>query len=76
MMAGVLLVLLLAALGMPLFAVIAAIALLGFHAAGYDLVAVAVEYYRLGDSPLSVYLGCGDTEYGPAANKRPTQTQW
>ncbi len=51
MMAGVLLVLLLAALGMPLFAVIAAIALLGFHAAGYDLVAVAVEYYRLGDKP-------------------------
>jgi C4-dicarboxylate transporter DctM subunit len=47
----VLVVLLLAALGMPLFAVIAAIALLGFHAAGYDLIAVAVEYYRLGDKP-------------------------
>ena len=44
-------VLVLAALGMPLFAVIAGIALLGFHAAGYDLVAVAVEYYRLGDKP-------------------------
>ena len=41
----------LAALGMPLFAVIAALALLGFHAAGYDLIAVAVEYYRLGDKP-------------------------
>ena len=51
MMIGVLVVLVLAALGMPLFAVIAAIALLGFHAAGYDLVAVAVEYYRLGDKP-------------------------
>jgi TRAP-type C4-dicarboxylate transport system permease small subunit len=50
-MAGLLLVLLLAALGMPLFAVIAVIALLGFHAAGYDLIAVAVEYYRLGDKP-------------------------
>jgi C4-dicarboxylate transporter DctM subunit len=51
MMPGLLVVLLLAVLGMPLFAVIAAIALLGFHAAGYDLVAVAVEYYRLGDKP-------------------------
>ena len=50
-MIGLLLVLLLAALGMPLFAVIAALALLGFHAAGYDLIAVAVEYYRLGDKP-------------------------
>ncbi|MBP8098788.1 MAG: TRAP transporter large permease subunit [Arenimonas sp.] len=36
---------------MPLFAVIAAVALLGFHQAGYDLIAVAVEYYRLGDKP-------------------------
>ena len=51
MMIGLLVVLLLAALGMPLFAVIAGVALLGFNAAGYDLVAVAVEYYRLGDKP-------------------------
>ncbi|MEO7941512.1 MAG: TRAP transporter large permease subunit [Burkholderiaceae bacterium] len=51
MMLGLLVILLLAALGMPLFAVIAAVALLGFNAAGYDLVAVAVEYYRLGDKP-------------------------
>ncbi|KFN42920.1 TRAP transporter large permease [Arenimonas oryziterrae] len=51
MLIGLALVLLLAALGMPLFAVIAAIALLGFQAAGYDLIAVAVEYYRLGDKP-------------------------
>ncbi|MFT3806197.1 TRAP transporter large permease [Arenimonas sp.] len=50
-MTGLAIVLLLAVLGMPLFAVIAAIALLGFHAAGYDLIAVAVEYYRLGDKP-------------------------
>jgi tripartite ATP-independent transporter DctM subunit len=48
---GAIIVLVLAALGMPLFAVIAAIALLGFHAAGYDLIAVAVEYYRLSDRP-------------------------
>ena len=51
MIPGLLVVLLLAAIGMPLFAVIAAVALLGFHAAGYDLIAVAVEYYRLGDKP-------------------------
>jgi hypothetical protein len=28
------------------------------------------KYYRLGDRPLSAYLGCGDAENGPAANKR------
>lgn len=48
---GLALILLLALGGMPLFAVIASVALLGFHVAGYDLVAVAVEYYRLGDMP-------------------------
>ncbi|KFN47137.1 TRAP transporter large permease [Arenimonas metalli] len=48
---GLAIILGLAALGMPLFAVIAAIALLGFHLAGYDLIAVAVEFYRLGDMP-------------------------
>jgi tripartite ATP-independent transporter DctM subunit len=42
---------LLAALGAPLFALIAAVALLGFHAAGQDGVAVAVEFYRLADMP-------------------------
>jgi tripartite ATP-independent transporter DctM subunit len=46
---GVLLVL--AALGAPLFALIAAVALLGFGAAGQDGVAVAVEFYRLADMP-------------------------
>ncbi len=51
MITGLAIVLVLAALGMPLFAVIAAIALFGFHAAGYDLIAVAVEYYRLSDRP-------------------------
>ncbi len=51
MITGLLVILALAALGMPLFAVIAAIALLGFHLAGYDLISVAVEYYRLGDKP-------------------------
>lgn len=43
--------LLLAALGAPLFALMAALALLGFHSAGYDLTIVAVEFYRLADMP-------------------------
>ncbi len=46
-----LLLALLAVLGMPLFAVIAGVALLGFHSAGYDPSAVLVEFYRLGDLP-------------------------
>ncbi|MGN6519646.1 MAG: TRAP transporter large permease [Dokdonella sp.] len=49
LVAGLLVVL--AALGAPLFALIAAVALLGFHAAGQDGVAVAVEFYRLADMP-------------------------
>jgi C4-dicarboxylate transporter DctM subunit len=48
---GLIVILLFAALGTPLFAVICAIALLGFHLAGIDLIGVAVEYYRLGDKP-------------------------
>jgi len=48
---GLALILLLAALGMPLFAVVSAVALLGFHLAGYDLIVVTVEIYRLGDMP-------------------------
>ena len=48
---GLVVLLVLAALGLPLFAVIAAIALLGFHLAGYDPIVVAVEMYRLGDMP-------------------------
>ena len=43
--------LLLAALGAPLFALIAAIALLGFNAAGQSGTAVAIEFYRLADMP-------------------------
>jgi len=45
------LLLLLAALGAPLFALLGAVALLGFHAAGQEGVAVAVEFYRLSDMP-------------------------
>lgn len=48
---AVVVLLLLAAIGAPLFALIAAVALLGFHIAGQDGVAVAVEFYRLADMP-------------------------
>lgn len=42
-------VLVLAALGMPLFAVIAAVAFIGFYFGGADLIVVAINYYQLGD---------------------------
>jgi tripartite ATP-independent transporter DctM subunit len=42
---------LLAALGAPLFALLAAIALLGFAASGQPGTAVAIEFYRLADMP-------------------------
>lgn len=48
---AVLVVLVLAAFGMPLFAVIAAVAFIGFHFAGVDLITVAISYYQLGDMP-------------------------
>ncbi|WP_460761538.1 TRAP transporter large permease [Lysobacter fragariae] len=49
MLWGLLVVLVFAAMGMPLFAVIAAVAMIGFHVADVDLTAVAVNYYQLGD---------------------------
>jgi len=49
LIAGVLV--LLAALGAPLFALIAAIALIGFHYASEPGAAVAIEFYRLADMP-------------------------
>jgi tripartite ATP-independent transporter DctM subunit len=48
---GAVALLLLALLGMPLFAVIGAAALLGFHAAEVDLSVVAIELYRLAEMP-------------------------
>lgn len=42
----------LALIGTPLFAIIAASALLGFHSAGYDLQLVAIEIYRLAEMPI------------------------
>lgn len=44
------LILLLAAFGMPLFAVILGVALVGLHAAGYEQAALT-EFYGLGDTP-------------------------
>lgn len=44
----------LALLGAPLFAVIGAIALLGFHSQELDLSIVAIEFYRLADMPVLV----------------------
>ncbi len=41
----------LALLGAPLFALIAALALLGFQSSGEQLTAVAIEFYRLADMP-------------------------
>lgn len=43
-----------ALLGAPLFAVIGAIALAGFHLAGIDLVVVLIEFYRLGENPVLI----------------------
>jgi C4-dicarboxylate transporter DctM subunit len=45
---------LVALLGAPLFAVIAAGALLGFHREGVDLSVVAIEIYRLAEMPVLV----------------------
>jgi len=42
----------LALLGAPLFAVIAAAALLGFYGAGIDLSVVAIEFYRIAEMPV------------------------
>ncbi len=54
--AGVLVVLAAAFAGAPLVAVLMAAAMLGFLAAGIDLSAVAIEVYRIVDTPLLVAL--------------------
>lgn len=45
---------LLAGMGAPLFALIAALALLGFYSSGQELTVVAIEFYRLADMPALV----------------------
>jgi C4-dicarboxylate transporter DctM subunit len=47
---------LLTILGMPLFAVILAVAMLGFYSSGIDLSVVAIELYRLADTPILLAL--------------------
>ncbi len=45
-----------AALGAPLFAVILAAAMLGFYSQGVDLSVIAIELYRISDTPLLMAL--------------------
>jgi len=54
--AGVVLIIAAALAGAPLFAVLMAAAMLGFLAAGIDLAAVAIEIYRIVDTPLLMVL--------------------
>jgi len=54
--AGVVLLLLALLAGAPLFAVLLGAAMLGFHAADIDLAIVAIEVYRIVDTPLLVAL--------------------
>ncbi|MEC7420144.1 MAG: TRAP transporter large permease subunit [Pseudomonadota bacterium] len=54
--AGIALILLMAALGAPLFAVLLAASMLGFYSADIDLAIVAIELYRIVDTPLLVAL--------------------
>lgn len=42
--------------GMPIFAVIAAIAMLGFHVQEIDLMVMAIEIYRISDTPMLLSL--------------------
>lgn len=48
------LLIILAILGAPLFAVIAASAMWGFSTEGIDLQAIAIEYYGIGDIPMLI----------------------
>ena len=53
---GAIALVLLALLGAPLFAVVLGAAMLGFFAADIDLAVIAIELYRLTDTPLLVAL--------------------
>ena len=54
--AGIVAILIVAALGAPLFAVLLAASMLGFYSADIDLAIVAIELYRIVDTPLLVAL--------------------
>ena len=49
-------ILILALFGMPLFAVILSLALVGFYSSGIDLSVIAIEIYRLTNTPLLLAL--------------------
>ena len=51
-----LILIILAALGAPLFTVILAVALIGFYSLGIDLSVIAIEIYRIADAPLLLAL--------------------
>lgn len=51
-MAGTLVLLLLIILGTPLFVIIASSALIGFYSEGIDLSVIAIEIYRISDTPV------------------------
>jgi C4-dicarboxylate transporter, DctM subunit len=51
-----LILILLTIFGTPLFAVILAVALLGFHYQGVDLSVIAIEIYRIADTPVLLAL--------------------
>ena len=53
---GVIVILAMAALGAPLFAVLMGAAMLGFYSADIDLAIIAIELYRIVDTPLLVCL--------------------
>lgn len=51
-MVGALALIVLVILGAPLFAIIASSALIGFHGEGIDLSVIAIEIYRIADTPV------------------------
>ncbi len=51
-MVGALALIVLVILGAPLFAIIATSALIGFHGEGIDLSVIAIEIYRIADTPV------------------------
>ena len=53
---GILLLVAMAAAGAPLFAVLMGAAMLGFYAVDIDLAIIAIELYRIVDTPLLVAL--------------------
>ena len=53
---SVLILIFLAIFGTPLFAVILAVSILGFHYLGVNLSVIAIEIYRIADTPVLVAL--------------------